>query len=352
VADFGRPPAAGDGDEERHGRRGALRGPAQVEGQIVRAGDQAADEQDVPRARGGGQRPVREPGALGPVPARAPLEDRVPDRLVRADDGPGRQGEAEVARDDRHVGQAAGLAEPAQLAAAAIDLVIRGPLRGQARREQAPDLGDGQLRLGLALELARDSRGPAPPPVLLPPLRHEHVEVRPGLPGRGHPRGEHRGDAVLHVPGAPGVLRRHARGRVPVLELRGLINRDPRPGQVTRVAGQPGEREPGQLRPQVRPVPPVGAEQGLHPVRALVPGRLRQAPAVRLHPRRQLPHVIQRGPRAAPLRHNPAQHRPDLRIRPRRAPGHVFYAGLYGRVVVVCGHASGNPARPPRISLA
>src|SRR6266536_899161 len=114
-----------------------------------------------------------------------------------------------------------------------------------------------QVRLGLAFQLARDARGPAPPPVLLPAPGHEHVEVRPGLPGRGHPRGEHRGDAVLHVPGAPGVLRRHARGRVPVLELRGLVDRDPRPDQVTRVARQPGPREPGQLRPQLLPVPPA-----------------------------------------------------------------------------------------------
>ena len=104
------------------------------------------------------------------------------------------------------------------------------------------------------------------------------------------------------VPGAPGMLRRHARGRVPILELRGLVDRDPRPDQVARSARQPG--------------PPGRAQQGLNPVRVLVPGCLRQLPALRLHPRRQLPDVIQCGPRAAALRHHPSQHRPDLRICP------------------------------------
>ena len=132
---------ARDGDEERHGRRGVFRRPAQVEGQVVRAGDQAADEQEVPRAAGGDQRPVREPGTLGPVPARSPLEDRVSDRLVSPDDGPGRQGDAEVAGDDRHVRQVPGLAEPAQLAAAAVYLVVRRPFRGQARTQQAASAG-------------------------------------------------------------------------------------------------------------------------------------------------------------------------------------------------------------------
>ena len=304
----------------------------------------------MPGAAGGQQRPVREPGAFGAIPARAPLEDRVPGGVPGLDHGPGREGDAEVARDDCHIRQAPGLAEPAQLAAAAVHLVIRRPLRGQARIQQPFQLADGQLRFRLALQLARDPGGPAPPPVLLPALRHEHIEIRPGLPGRGHPRGEHRGDTVLHVPGASGVLRRHARGRVPVLELRGLIDRDPRPDQVARVARQPGTRKARQLRPQARPVPPVAAQQGLHPVRVLVPGRLRQAPAVRPHPRRQPPHVIQRGPRAAALRQNPSQHRPDLRICPRHGIEGILYPGLYGRVVIAYGHASGNPARPPRIS--
>ena len=35
-----------------------------------------------------------------------------------------------------------------------------------------------------------------------PPLRHVHVEVRPGLPARGDVGGEHGGHAVLHLAGA------------------------------------------------------------------------------------------------------------------------------------------------------
>jgi len=54
--------------EERHGRRGAFRRPARVKGQVVRAGDQTADDQEVLRAAGGDKHPVREPGALDPFP--------------------------------------------------------------------------------------------------------------------------------------------------------------------------------------------------------------------------------------------------------------------------------------------
>jgi hypothetical protein len=289
-------------------------------------------------------------GAFGPVPAPAPLEDGVFHRLVGVDDGPGRQGDAQVAGNDRHVRQPPGLAEPAQLAAAAVNLVVRYPFRGQARAQQLLQLGDGQLGFRLVPQPARNPGGPAPPPVLLPAFGHEDVEVGPGLPAGGHPRGEHRRHAVLHVPGAPGMLRRHARGCVPVLKLRGLVDRDSRPDQVTWAAGKPRRRERRQLRPQLPPVPPAGAEQGLHPVRALVPGRLRQGPAVRLHPRGQLPQVSQRGLRAAPLRHHPTQDYPDLRICPRPGIAGILYPGLCGRVVAACGHASGNAARPPRIS--
>src|SRR6266568_7950280 len=55
------------------------------------------------------------------------------------------------------------------------------------------------------------SSGPAP--------GHVDAEVRPRLPGRGDVGRKHGGHAVFHVAGAPGVLRRHARGGVPLLEL-------------------------------------------------------------------------------------------------------------------------------------
>src|SRR5262249_57795946 len=53
-----RPAASRDGDEIRHGRGPARRCPAQVERQLVRAGDQPPDQQVLPGGGGGGQRPV------------------------------------------------------------------------------------------------------------------------------------------------------------------------------------------------------------------------------------------------------------------------------------------------------
>ena len=49
-----------------------------------------------------------------------------------------------------------------------------------------------------------------------PAVRHVHVEIDPRLPARGDQRGEHPGHAVLDPAGHPGVLRRHARGRLPL----------------------------------------------------------------------------------------------------------------------------------------
>src|SRR5262249_5807299 len=62
-----------------------------------------------------------------------------------------------------------------------------------------------------------------------PPLRHVHVEVHPGLPGRGDVGAEHSGHTVVPPADAPGMLRRHARRGIAFLHLRGLIDREPRP---------------------------------------------------------------------------------------------------------------------------
>ena len=50
--------------------------------------------------------------------------------------------------------------------------------------------------------------------------------------------------------------------------------------------------------------------------------------------------------RWTPTRATPGRAHLTLAAEERNA----VYAGLYGRVVAVCGHTSGNPARPPRIS--
>jgi len=351
VADFAGPPAAGYRDEQGHGRGDLVRRPAPVEGDEVRAGDRAADQQEVAGAGGGDQRPVAVAGPLGAVSAGPAFEHGVVEGVFGLDQIAGREGDPEVAGGDPDVRQAAFLAFLPELAASRIDLVERSPCGGHAGVQEPSELLPGQLRLGLVPQAAGDACGAAPLPAFLPALGHEHVEVDPGLARCGHPRGEHRGDAVLDVARAPGVLRRRARRGVPVLELGGLVERDPRPDHVPPVVGQPRQREGRQLAAQLLPVPPARPEQGLHPVRGLVSGRLGQSPAVRLHSRRQPPDVVQRGPDGAPLRHHPPQHRADLRIRRCRAAADITYPGPSGRVVAVCGHASGNTARPPRISL-
>jgi hypothetical protein len=77
----------------------------------------------------------------------------------------------------------------------------------------------------------------------------------------------------------PGVPRRGARGRVTVLELGGLVERDSRPDQVVRIMRQPGQRERGQRGPQVLPGRQDPRRQG--------PGRAGRDPAARLFLRLQ-----------------------------------------------------------------
>src|SRR6266542_1628389 len=154
------PAAPGDGDEAGHGGRPARRRPGQVEGVAVRAGDQPPDQQALPADGGGGHRPVAVAGAFGPVPARAPLEDRVLDGLVSADRRAGRQGDLVVAWDDRHIRQPGLRGLLAELLAAAIDLIERNPAGWQPGRGQPVQLVHGQLRFGGELQIVRDPGGP------------------------------------------------------------------------------------------------------------------------------------------------------------------------------------------------
>src|ERR1035441_4620340 len=86
---------------------------------------------------------------------------------------------------------------------------------------------------------SRSSGIPAARHFLRPPVRHVHVEIGPGLPAGGDVGGEHAGHAVLHRVRDPGVLRCRARREVPGLDVRGLVDRQPRPDQVVFVAGKP-----------------------------------------------------------------------------------------------------------------
>ena len=351
MADFRRPPAPGDGDEVRHGGGPAFGCPAQVEGELAGAGDQPADQQELPRAAGGDQRPVADPRSLGPGAARAPLEDGVRGGGIRPDHGAGRGRHLVVARDDEHVCQAGLPARLAQVTAAAIHLVGGYPGQRQGRR-QASHLIDRELRLGGELQVIGDAGRPPARQVIRPPRRHVHIEAGPGVPDGGDVGGEHGAHAVLHFPGAPGMLGSHARRGVPLLQVRGLVDRDPGPDQVASGVREPGGGQARQPRAQVLPVPRIGPQQGLHPAPALMPGGLRQAPAIRPHPRGQRQHVRERHRHAAALRHHPAQDRHDLGIRPRGARRDILYAGLRGRGIVLFRHKLKSEPRPPQITYA
>ena len=348
MADFHWPAPPGDGDEAGQGRGPALRGVAQVERVLIGAGDQPPDQQGLPRVRGRHQRPVTVPGALGAVAAGPPFEDRVRDGLFGGDGAASRGGDGEVAGHDEHRRDPGFLARFPQLAAAAVHFVGGGPPQRQPRRGQPFQLPDRELRLGGELQVVRDPGLAAAGHVLGPASGHVHVEVGPGLPARGDVGGEHGGHAVLHRVRDPGVLRCHARGEVPRLQVRGLVDRDPRPDQVRPITRQPRRRQRGQPGPQVLPVPHVAAEQPLHPVPALMPGRLGDRPAVRPGARRQRDRVSERHLHAAALRHHPAQNALDLGINLRRAVRDVLYPGRRGRVCVVGFHKASNATRPPQ----
>ena len=300
--------------------------------------------------RGDGHRPVAVARAFGPVPARAPLEHGVRHGLIGPGHRAGRQGNLVVTRDDRHVGEPGPGGLLAEFLAAAVHLVECRPCHGQPGRGQPAQLLHRELRLGGELQVSGDPGGSPARHVPRPAVRHVHVEVRPGLPAGGDVGGEHGGHAVLHLTGAPGVLRRHARGSVSVLDVRGLVDRDARAGQVTLQIRDPRRGQRGKLCAQVRPVPPVRAEQRLHPAPPLMTSRFRQRPAVSPGSRRQRHHVVQRHRGAPLLRHHPAQDRPDLRIRPRRAVRDISYAGQRGRVVFALFHKPGNAPRPPQVT--
>ena len=121
---------------------------------------------------------------------------------------------------------------------------------------------------------------------------------------------------------------RHAGGAThavasPFFQMRGLVDRDPGPIRSPSGSAEPGRR-PVPAAPPAGPSSPTHRTvAGLHPAPALMPGRLRQAPTIRPHPRRQRQHVRERYLHAAALRHHPVQNRHDLGHLPaRRTPRH------------------------------
>ena len=296
------------------------------------------------------QGPVAVAGAFRPVPAGPPLEHRVCYGLVSADDRVLREGDPVVAGDDDDVGQRQCPARVPELAAPPVHFVGGGPQGADPGRHQAPELIDGQFRFRGERQVPRDAGPAAALRVLRPAFGHVHVKISPCLAERGDQGREHPGHAVLDLAGDTRVLRRDARGGPSLLQVSGLVDRDPGPDQVIRVIRQALRRQARMRAPQFLPRPPVPPEQGLHPVRSLVPGRLSQFPAVRPRSPRQRPHVIQRRRDAAPLPHHPAQHPADQAIRSFPALGGIFYAGHCGRGLSCFSTKSRNEPRPPRVA--
>jgi hypothetical protein len=231
--------------------------------------------------RGGDERPAAVTGAFRPVAARPPLEHGARYCLVSTDDLVLRDGDPVVARDDDDVGERQRPARVPELPATAVNLVGGDPPEPQPRGCQASDLRDRDLRLRGELQALRDPGLLPAPGVLRPRVRHVHVEVAPGLPERGDQGGEHPGHAVLHLAGDARVLGRGARGGTALPQVSGLVDRDPGADQVVRVVRQARRGQRRQRAAQLLPRPLIAPEQGLHPVRALMPGRLSQLPAVR-----------------------------------------------------------------------
>ena len=336
MADFDWPPAACDGEEIGQGRGAAFGGMAQVERVLVLFPvREAADQQELLRVGRGEQRPVRVAGAFRPVPAGPLFEHRLANRPVSACDLVLRDGDHGVAGNDGDVGQAERPQPGPEVAGPAVHFVGGGPQHPQPARDQALHLLKGQLRLGRERQALRD---PGFLPALRvpgPAVRHVHVEIDPRLPARGDQRGEHPGHAVLDPAGHPGVLRRHARGRLPLAQVSGLVEREPGADLVVRVIAQYLPRELRQCRPDRFPSPFPPAEQGLDQVRPLVPGLPRQLPRVRPGLPRQPADVVHCGRQGAPLLHRPGQQPSDQRICPLPAFCGILYAGHRGRGLVV-----------------
>ncbi len=80
-------------------------------------------------------------------------------------------------------------------------------------------------------------------------LGHVQAEPGPRLRGRGDQRCEYPGHAVLHPASHPRVLRGHARGRLPALQVRSLVDGQARPDLIIGVIAQGLLRQGGQHVP-------------------------------------------------------------------------------------------------------
>ena len=157
----------------------------------------------------------------------------------------------------------------------AVDLIGGHVLRAHAGSDRRADQGDGQIWLGGERQVVGDT-GQGAAFVVAGPACTE-VEAAPdhGVPGRSGQRQVHRDLAQAHPAQRAGVLLGRADGVGGRLRVAGLVHgQDRRPGQVVQgPAGHTGQDRFG--------VPGRPGQQVLQPVRAPVPDRLSDGPAVR-----------------------------------------------------------------------
>ena len=176
-----------------------------------------------------------------------------------------------------------------------------------------------------------------------------HVELRPGLPVCRDAAENTVVTQFSTFPVHPGVLRHHARARVPVLDIGVSSIAIPGPIRSRSRSGSQAAASPGSSARRSFQSHTY-SRAGLHPVLPLISSRLGQVPAVRPRPARQRGHVAEGRPDTAALRHHPAQNHPDLRVHTRGGRPDILYAGPRGRVVVVVCHKAANVSRPPQVT--
>ena len=296
---FRRPAQPGCPDKPGPGQQLPFGHVAVAEGQLA-GGQVAADEQAVPRGRGGDPGPGIPALALGAGAGGAdlpppPVFEQAFYRLGAGEPGPAGQRDREAGGDPQHVGLAASLQEVPQLGAAAVHLVPADEIEAGAVGVRIRADTDGQLPLGTELQASRQPGGQRPD-------RIGDVLARDPLPGADqrvpgllpHIRQVDRVDAVRDAARAPQVLALDAGRGTALLFLARLVQRpDPHPALPAvppRGPVQPGHGEPAYRAHRRQRVPAGVIQQPLRLVRRPVPGMPGDAPPVAL---RQVAH--QRG---------------------------------------------------------
>jgi hypothetical protein len=232
------------------------------------------------------QRSPLEPLPAGAyLPASGVFQQRL-DRFGAGHRPARRERKGEVRRHPQHVRLALGFEVPAQLGAAAVDLVPAVEVRTDAVGGGVGADVDGQLPLSTELQIQRQPHDQA---------LHRVCEVLAGnpLPGADqrvprllpHVGQMHRGDPVRHLPRAPQVVALDSRGGLAGLFLPGLVDRadhQPAPPPAPDRLLQPGHREPAHHAHRGEGIPARVVQQPLGPVRRPVPAMPGDTPPV--HP--------------------------------------------------------------------